>query len=137
MPDTGPQLPLPLQQPKLIPQIREAIRVRHYSLRTEKSYVYWARFFIRFHNLRHPREMGAPEVTAFLSFLATERHVSASTQSQALAALLFLYKEVLGINLPWLDGIVRARRPRRLPSVLTRDEVRRVLERIDGTYGLI
>jgi hypothetical protein len=80
---------LPLQQPKLLSRLRDAIRVRHYSLRTERSYVYWVRFYIHFHKLRHPQEMGAPEVTAFLNHLATERHVSASTQNQALAALIF------------------------------------------------
>ena len=114
---------LPLQQPKLIPRLRDAIKVRHYSLRTEKSYVYWVRYFIHFHELRHPKDMGPVEVTAFLNHLASQRQVSASTQNQALAVLLFLYKEVLSINLPWLDGIVRAKRPKRLPTALTREEV--------------
>jgi integron integrase len=106
-------------------------------LRTEKSYVYWARFFIHFHKLRHPETMGAAEVTAFLNHLATTRKVAAATQNQALAALLFLYKEVLGIQLPWLNGLVRAKRSPRLPSVLTRDEVERILGRLKGTRWLI
>jgi len=135
MVDASPQLPL--RQPKLIPRVREAIRLRHYSLRTEKSYVHWVRLFIHFHKLRHPQEMGATEVTAFLNYLASDRQVSASTQNQALAALLFLYKEVLGIQLPWLDGLVRVKRPQRLPTVLTRDEVRRVLDHLKGTHWLL
>jgi len=130
-------LELFLPQLKLIPRLRAAIRLRHYSLRTEKSYVYWVRFFIHFHKLRHPQEMGAVEVTAFLNHLTSERHVAASTQNQALAALLFLYKDVLGIKLLWLDGLVRAKRPRRLPTVLTRDEVRRVLSHVSGTRWLL
>ena len=134
MVDACSQLPL---QPKLIPRLREAIRTRHYSLRTEKSYVYWARFFIHYHGLKHPRDMGATEVTSFLNHLACERRVSASTQNQALASLLFLYKQVLGIKLPWLDGLVRAKRPQRLPSVLTREEVRRVLGHLRGTRWLL
>jgi len=135
MVDASPQLSL--QQPKLIPRLRDAIRIRHYSLRTEKSYVYWVRFFIHFHKLKHPQDTGPAEVTAFLNYLASERHVSASTQNQALAALLFLYKEVLSIKLPWLDGLVRAKRPKRLPTVLTRDEVRRVLDHVGGTRWLL
>ena len=133
--EASPQLPL--QQPKLLPRLRDAIRVRHYSLRTERSYVYWARFYIHFHKLKHPQEMGAPEVTAFLNYLATERHVSASTQNQALAALIFLYREVLFIKLPWLDALVRAKRPRRLPTVLTREEVQRILSHLSGTRWLL
>lgn len=97
------------------------------SRRTEEAYVFWIRRFIVFHGKRHPVEMGADEVTRFLSSLATERHVAASTQNQALAALLFLYRQVLGVELPWLDQVVHARRPARLPVVLTRDEVARVL----------
>lgn len=128
---------LPLQQPKLIPALREAIRLRHYSLKTEKAYVYWTRQYIHFHKLRHPRDMAAPEVTAFLSHLASDRNVSASTQNQALAALLFLYKELLNIQLPWLDGLVRAKRPQRLPTVLTRQEVQSVLANLTGTRWLL
>jgi len=94
------------QPPRLLESMRERIRVLHYSIRTEQAYVDWARRFILFHDKRHPREMGAPEVTAFLTHLAVERNVSASTQNQAKAAILFLYKEVLQQDLPWLDEIV-------------------------------
>jgi len=102
--------------PRLLDQMRAAIRTRHYSLRTEQSYVQWIKRYIFFHGKRHPREMGAPEVEAFLSALATVRNVSASTQNQALAALLFLYREVLDIDLPWLDGITRAKPSQHLPT---------------------
>jgi site-specific recombinase XerD len=95
------------------------------------------RFFIRFHGLRHPREMAAPEVEVFLTHLAVERKVSASTQNQALSAILFLYREVLKIELPWLDNVVKAKRPQRMPVVLTRKEVQAVLSHLDGTSGLI
>ena len=123
--------------PKLLDQLRHQIRRRHYSIRTEDAYVYWARWFIRFHGLRHPRDMGASEVEAFLTSLAVERKVSASTQNQALSAILFLYREVLKIELPWLDNVVKAKRPQRMPVVLTRDEVQAVLARLDGASGLI
>ena len=113
----------PLQSTRLLDQVRERIRYLHYSLSTEKLYVYWVRFFIRWHGLRHPREMGASEVEAFLSMLANERRVSASTHNQALSALLFLYREVLGMRLPWLDTIQRPCAPKRIPSVLTTQEV--------------
>ena len=93
------------QQPKLLDRMREAIRVRHYSLSTEHTYLQWAKRFILFHHKRHPAEMGAPEVEMFLSDLAIQRNVSASTQNQAMHAILFLYRDVLGIDLPWLDGI--------------------------------
>lgn len=121
----------------LLGQLKAQIRVRHYSLRTEEAYVYWARRFIRFHHHRHPREMGAEELKAFLSNLAGPMEVAASTQNQALSALLFLYKEVLGVDLPWLDGIRKAKRPRRLPVVLTREEARALLARMEGTHGLM
>jgi integron integrase len=117
--------------------MRDAIRLRHYSLRTERAYIYWVRGFIRHNAMRHPREMGAQEVTAFLTHLATVRNVAASTQNQALAALLFLYREVLGVELPWLDGIHHAKRPRRLPVVLGRAEARALLAHMDGTHGLM
>ncbi len=123
--------------PKLLDSVRQAIRYRHYSLKTEKAYVYWIRFFIRFHGLRHPKEMGAVEVTAFLSHLATGRDVSASTQQQALSALLFLYKNVLEIDLPWMDSIVRPKKPMRLPTVLNQSEVQRILAALDGQHGLM
>ena len=123
--------------PKLLDQVRDRIRVKHYSIRTETQYVQWIKRFILFHNKRHPQEMGAAEVEAFLTHLAVDGHVSASTQNQALSALLFLYKEVLGIDLPWLDNMVRAKQPQRLPVVLTRTEVREVLTRMKGMYGLM
>jgi integron integrase len=123
--------------PRLIPSVREAIRVRHYSLRTERAYVHWIRRFILFHGRRHPLEMGAAEVRAFLSHLANEGGVAAATQNQALAAVLFLYKAVLELELPWLDDVIRARRPKRIPAVLDRDEVRALLAGIDGVHGLM
>jgi integron integrase len=126
-----------LQPPKLLDRIRAEIRLRHYSIRTEEAYVDWARRYIRFHDRRHPKEMGAGEVVAFLSHLASERNVSASTQNQAKSALLFLYREVLGIELPWLDEVVAAKVSRRLPVVLTQTEVRRLLEAASGTLGLV
>jgi len=123
--------------PKLLDQVRDRIRVKHYSIRTEKLYAQWIKRFILFHSKRHPLEMGAREVEAFLTHLAVEGHVSASTQNQALSALLFLYKEVLLIDLPWLDNVVRAKQPQRLPSVLTRSEVSMVLARMSGIHGLM
>jgi integron integrase len=113
------------------------MRLRHYSPRTEKAYTAWIRRFIFFHDKRHPRTMGASEVTAFLSHLATEGRVSSSTQNQALAALLFLYRHVLGLDLSWLDDIVRAKPRRRLPVVLSRPEVCEVLSHIAGTSRLV
>jgi site-specific recombinase XerD len=118
--------------PKLLDQVRERIRTKHYSIRTETQYVQWIRRFILFHGKRHPKEMGAAEVEAFLSHLAVDRTVSSSTQNQALAALLFLYKEVLAIQLPWLENLTRAKRPSRLPTVLSREEVFAVLGRMEG-----
>jgi integron integrase len=123
--------------PKLLDQLRAAIRARHYSIRTENAYCDWARRFILFHGKRHPRDMAAHEVTAFLTHLANERNVSASTQSQAKSALLFLYKQVLGIELPWLDEIVQAKRGTRLPVVLTPREVRDLVNAMQGTMGLV
>ncbi|AJE19575.1 phage integrase N-terminal SAM-like domain-containing protein [Azotobacter chroococcum] len=114
-------------KPRLLDRLREQIRIRHYSIRTETAYIKWVRDFIRYHNLRHPAEMGAPEVERFLSHLAVDLNVSASTQNQALAALLFLYRHVLAIDLPWLNDVVRARRPERLPVVLSREETQRLL----------
>ena len=122
---------------KLVERQREAIRSRHYRRRTEKTYWYWVRYFVFFHGKRHPAEMGAPEVTAFLSWLATERNVAAATQNQALSALLFLYKHVLGVELPWLGELVRAQRPVRLPSVLSEAEVRRLLACVSGATRLM
>ena len=105
--------------PKLLEQLRTHLRTRHYSIRTEQAYIDWARRFILYHNKRHPSEMGADDVGAFLSHLAVDRQVSASTQNQAKAALLYLYKQVLGVDLPWLDEVVQARCPRRVPVWLT------------------
>ena len=116
------------REKRLVERLREAIRGRHYSRRTEKAYWYWIRYFIFFHGKRHPAQMGAAEVTAFLSWLATERNVAAATQNQALSALLFLYKSVLGVELPWLGEMVRAQRPVRIPTVLSEAEVRRLLD---------
>jgi len=123
--------------PKLLDQVRARIRVKHYSIRTETQYVHWIRRFILFHGKRHPREMGAPEVEAFLTALAVRGGVAAATQNQALSALLFLYREVLEIQLPWLDSVTRAKPSRRLPVVLTPAEVRAVLGRMEGVYGLM
>jgi integron integrase len=117
--------------------VRERIRLRHYSLRTEKSYIWWMRRYIRFCGGRHPRELGASEITTFLTHLAADMKVSASTQNQALQALLFLYRQVLQIELPPIDQAVRATRPRRLPVVLTREEVRRVLSQLKGSSRLV
>ena len=123
--------------PKLLDLLRDRLRLKHYSIRTETQYVQWVRRFILFHGKRHPQEMGAKEVEAFLTHLAVEGRVAAATQNQALSALLFLYRELLHINLPWLDEVVRVKRPARLPVVLTREEVQSVLGRTEGTYGLM
>lgn len=123
--------------PKLLDRMRDALRARHYSDRTEQTYLEWARRFILFHGKRHPAEMGAAEVGAFLTHLAAERQVSASTQNQAKAALLFLYREVLGVDLPWLGEIVQAKPNKRLPVVLTPREVRALMNELNGTMGLI
>jgi integron integrase len=132
----GEGVPSP-SKPRLLDQVREALRVRHYSRRTERAYVAWIRRYIVFHGKRHPVDMGAAEVSTFLSYLAVEGKVSASTQNQALAALLFLYDSTLGIDLPWLEDLVRAATPQRLPVVLSRDEVRAVLLSLRGTPRLM
>nr|WP_243317303.1 integron integrase [Geothrix paludis] len=118
-------------------QLRERLRVRHYSLRTEDAYVDWARRFILFHGKRHPRDMGAGEVQAFLSHLAVDRRVSPSTQNQAKAALLFLYRNLLEVDLPWLSEVVQAKRPPRLPVVLTPGEVRALFDQMEGGMALV
>ena len=123
--------------PRLLDQVREAIRRRYFSRRTEQAYVHWTRRFIYFHGKRHPRDLGEAEVTAFLNDLAVKRGVAAGTQNQALSALLFLYKEVLGRELAWLDGLERAKRPPRLPVVLTRAEVERLLAQLTGARWLL
>jgi integron integrase len=119
--------------PTLLARLRDEVRKRHYSDRTEDAYADWIARFLRFNGFRDPREMGKEEVERFLSHLAVERDVAASTQNQAFSALLFLYRDVLGITLDWLDGVVRAKRPKRLPVVLTRDEVTAVLRHLSGT----
>ena len=126
----------PQQQPKLLDQVRQAMRLRHLSLATEKIYVHWIRRYILFHRKRHPKDMGEDEVTAFLTDLATRRQVSASTQNQALCALLFLYRHVIGRDLGRLPA-VRARRRRKLPVVLSREEIRRLLDQLRGVHRLI
>jgi integron integrase len=121
----------------LIGQYRRVIRLRHYSRRTEEAYVSWVRRFIRFHGMQHPRSLTPTHVRSFLSHLSVHGSVSASTQNQALAALLFLYRDVMRMPLPWLDGIERAKRPHRLPSVLTREEAWRVIEAMPGRSHLL
>jgi len=133
MPKDTPQS----RAPRLLEQLRDEIRFRHYSIRTEQAYLGWVKRFILFHGKRHPRDMGAEEVTRFLTHLAVQGNVAASTQNQALNAILFLYREVLKIELAWLDDIHRAKKPARLPVVLTRDEVRTRLAQFDGTQWLI
>ncbi|HEV8675927.1 MAG TPA: integron integrase [Methylomirabilota bacterium] len=133
--ETTPTAP---PKPRLLDRVRAALRARHYSRRTEEAYVAWIkRYILFFHAKRHPAEMGAHDATRFLSSLAVEGRVAASTQNQALSALLFLYRDVLEVDLPWLDGIVRAKRPHRLPIILTRDEVRAVLQQLDGVPRLM
>jgi integron integrase len=123
--------------PRLLAQVRAAIRVRHYSLRTEEAYVGWIRRYVRFHGTRHPSELEEADVGRFLSHLATREAVGSSTQNQALSALLFLYRDVLGRDFGWLSGVARAKRPHRLPVVLTRAEIRTLLEHLNGTRRLM
>ena len=122
---------------KLLDRMRRVIRVKRYSLRTEQAYLQWARRFIRFHDLQHPRDLGKSAVEAFLSHLAVERNVAAATQNQALNAILFLYRDVLEIELPWMEDVVRAKRSQRVPVVLSRREVRAVLANLAPPYDLI
>jgi integron integrase len=126
-----------MSAPRLLDQVRQTARLRHLSLRTERAYTGWVYRFVVFHGKRHPSSMGAVEVRRFLSHLAAAGRVSASTQNQALCALLFLYRDVLQLDLGRVDEVVRARRTRRIPAVLTRDEVRLVLAHLDGTHALI
>lgn len=123
--------------PKLLDQVRNVIRVKHFSLSTERAYVGWIRRFILFHHKKHPTDMAEPEIRQFISHLAVNAKVSASTQTVALSALLFLYREVLKRDLPFIDHIERAKRSRTLPVVFTRSEVQSVLARVDGTHHLI
>jgi integron integrase len=124
-------------KPKLLDQVRDVIRRKHFSIRTEQAYVDWIRRFILFHNKRHPAEMGEQELTEFLTHLARDVHVAASTQNQALSALLFLYKEVLRQQIGWLSNVQRAKRPSRLPVVLTRDEVHKIFAHLHGMQRLM
>ncbi|MFC5568451.1 integron integrase [Lysobacter yangpyeongensis] len=125
------------RSPRLFDEVRRVLRTKHYSLRTEHVYLGWIRRFIEVNGRRHPRSMGAEEVETFLTSLAVEGQVAASTQNQALSALLFLYKEVLRIELPWMEGVTRAKRPRRLPTVLSRSEVQDLLVQLDGRPWLL
>ena len=129
------------QSPRLLDQLREVLRYKHYSLRTEEAYLYWVKFFVRWHgrngHTRHPRDFGATEVEQFLTMLTTQRNVSVSTHNQALSALLFLYREVLGVMLPWLDDVQRPTRPRRIPSVMTVTEVAALLGAMTGVELLL
>jgi integron integrase len=125
------------QQPKLLDQVRYAIRAKHYSLRTEEAYVQWIRRFILFHNKRHPRDMGAEEVRQFLSDLAVNHHVDASTQNQALSAILFLYQHILRQEIGWINDVVRAKKPKKLPVVLTQKEVKIVFNSLSGSAWLM
>ncbi len=139
--------PIPLKSTRLLDQVRERIRYLHYSLSTETTYVHWVKFFVRWHGRKgggtgtgtmcHPRDMGVREVEAFLTMLAVERKVSASTHNQALSAILFLYREVLAIKLPWLDDIGRPQQKRRIPSVLTQNEVAGLLAQMQGETALL
>ena len=122
---------------KLLDQVRDVIRKKHYSLRTEQAYVDWIKRYIFFHNKRHPKEMGAPEIARFISHLATERRVAASTQNQAFNALIFLYRQVLGIEVGDIGKTERAKKPQRLPTVMTRDEVTAVLSGMQGIHQLM
>ncbi|MBU0567906.1 integron integrase [bacterium] len=126
-----------MAKPKLLDQVRNLIRVKHYSIRTEEAYVNWIRRFILFHNKRHPNEMGEPEVSQFLTHLAVKGKVSASTQNQALSAVLFLYREVLKKDIGWLDDVERAKRPTRLPVVFTREEATAILAHLEGSKWLM
>jgi integron integrase len=123
--------------PKLLDQVRHSIRTKHYSIRTEEAYIRWIKEFILFHNKRHPSELAEVEVSKFLSHLAVDRKVAASTQNQALSAIVFLYREVLNKPLHWLDDLDRAKRPAKLPVVLSREEVRAVLAQLDGPNWLM
>nr|WP_040607529.1 integron integrase [Salinisphaera shabanensis] len=122
---------------RLMDQVSDRLRLGHYSLRTEKTYLAWIKRFILFHDKRHPKDMGKPEIEAYLTHLAVDRHVAAATQNQALNAILYLYREVLGIDLPWMDDVVRAKRPERIPEVLSTQEVGRLLAQLEGTYKLM
>ena len=126
-----------MDKPRLLDQVRNALRTRHYSPRTEDTYVDWIKRFILFHKKRHPGELGERDISAFLTHLAVDKHVSASTQNQALASILFLYRVVLERELEWLDDVVRAKRSQRLPTVLNRQELVALFERLTGTHRIV
>lgn len=126
-----------MEQPRLLDQVINSLRLRHYSLRTQESYSQWIKRFILFHKKRHPNEMGKVEVEAYLTHLAVKRNVSASTQNQALSAILYLYKHVLEQDIEWIENVVRAKRPKFLPTVLSKSEVKCLLDEMNGTYQLI
>ncbi len=131
------QSPHTFEKPRLFDEVRNVARMRHLSLRTEQAYVQWIRRFILFHQKRHPREMGETEIRQFISHLAVNENISASTQTVALSALLFLYRDVLKKDLPYVSNIERARKPKRLPTVFTREETKRILANLEGTHWLI
>src|SRR5215470_2475080 len=135
--NTTANAPVSPPKPKLLDQVRAAIRTRHYSYMTEKAYVGWIKRFIFFHDKRHPVEMGEAEIGKFLSSLATDSHVSASTQNQALNALLFLFREILQRKIGFIEGVVWAQRPKRLPVVLTKEEVKKIFGALNGTPWLM
>ncbi|MDH5190887.1 MAG: integron integrase [Gammaproteobacteria bacterium] len=126
-----------MKSPRLMDQVRNILRTHHYSLRTEQVYIHWIKQFIYFNKKQHPRDLGKNEITEFLTHLAVNKNVAASTQNQALSALLFLYKKVLNLELEWIDDVVRAKRPKRLPVVLPRDDVMRLLNSLNGVYKLL
>lgn len=135
--DIRMQTSAPREEPKLLDQVRDLIRLKHYSIRTEQAYLGWIRRFILFHHKRHPKEMGKTEIEAFLTHLAVQKNVAASTQNQAMNAILFLYRHVLKQDLGWLEDVTRATRPARLPVVLTVPEVQSVLARLDGQHWVM
>lgn len=124
-------------QPRLFDQVRDVIRYKHYSRRTEQSYLHWIKRFILFHNKKHPKEMGKDEIVQYLTHLAVKRQVAPGTQNLALSAILFLYRDVLKLELPWIGDFERAKRAQRIPVVLTRDEIKALLSQCEGTYWLI
>ena len=126
-----------VEKPMLLDRLRDRIRLKHYSIRTEKAYLDWNRRFILFHNKKHPRTLGVQEVEQFLTFLAVERRVASSTQNQALSAILFMYKEVLKIELPWIEDVTRAKRYEKIPAVFSKDEIRKILANLDGTNWIM
>ena len=134
--ETSPAAPAP-GAPKLLDRVRHVIRAKHYSRRTESAYVDWIRRYIVFHKKRHPSDMGAPKITSFLTWLASTRRVSASTQNQALSAILFLYRDVLHTNVGAIEHVPRARMPIRVPVVLSREEVARIMKALDGSVWIV